>query len=179
MTPPPHKSQPHPASVGATQVASISRRSEGNGAAGRLETLAACAAPTARTKCSGFPLAQRVSLARRLPYARRDFVGAAQAASFSRRSGDDRAAGWPETLAACAAPTARSTRGWFSLVWSVSVGAGGFRWRGRFPLTRHWRCWAMGCLGCGYYPLMTARGCSSICTSTRSTWFLITSSMSL
>lgn len=31
----------------------------------------------------------------------------------------------------------------------------------------------------GAYPLMTARGCNSICTSTRSTWFLITSSMSL
>ena len=43
-----------PVFVGATRVARVLRRSGGEGAAGRVEKLAACAAPTAGIKRGGF-----------------------------------------------------------------------------------------------------------------------------
>ncbi len=107
--------------VGATQVASLLRRSGGNAATEPPETLAARAAPTARSTGGWHSLAWSVSACATTPYTMRFFVGATQVASFLRRSGDNAATERPETLAARAAPTARSTGGWHSLAWSVSA----------------------------------------------------------
>ena len=72
-------------------------------------------------RVGGIPWRGRYPHARRLPYTMRFFVGATQVASLLRRSGDNAATERPETLAARAAPTARSTGGWHSLAWSVSA----------------------------------------------------------